>query len=308
MNMQQKFDADIHLKSKNKNGNIDTVMVGEKVTLETLVGELIPRYTLDDEGRKKESPVKFYKTGELKSVPLEEPTIIPTSVGNIKSELLIFYKNGNLWRTFPLNGQVSGFWTEENEYELAEAIDIPTSLGTLKVKPIYVQFYESGALESILFWPNERIKINTTVGEVLIHKGICFHENGNLKGFEPVEEISVESPIGTLNAFDPDPNGIHAESHSINFAEDGSIQSLITTSNQITVIKDGMKYKTFAPKLLSSYCNENAFFISPLKILFERDSISFNNNNEPVESLSRFLQYEISAYVPEKPISCFGCE
>lgn len=307
MNIQQKFDSDIHLKSKNKNGNIDTVMVGEKVAIETLVGELIPRYTLDEEGRKKEAPVKFYKTGELKSVPLEEPTTIPTSVGDIKSELLIFYKNGNLWRTFPLNGQVSGFWTEENEYGLAEALDIPTSIGNLKVKPIYVQFYETGAIESILFWPNEQITINTSVGEVLIHKGICFHENGNIKGFEPVKEISVESPIGTLNAFDPDPNKIHAESHSVNFNAEGTIESLITSSNQITVMNDGIECKRYAPKLVSSYCNENAFFISPLKIIFGTDSISFNNNNEPVESLPKSLQYKISAYMPVKPVTCFGC-
>jgi hypothetical protein len=307
MNMQEKFNSNSHLISKNKNGNIDTVMVGEKIILETSVGNLIPRYTLDEEGRKKEAPVKFYKTGELKSLPLEERMTIPTSVGNIKSELLIFYKNGKLWRTFPLNGQVTGFWTEENEFELAEAIDIPTSLGTITVKPIYVQFYETGELESILFWPGEQVKINTSEGEVLIHKGICFHENGNVKGFEPVEEITIESPIGTLNAFDPDPNGIHAESHSINFAADGSIQSIITTSNQIMALKDGVEYKSFAPKLVSSYCNENAFFVSPLKIIFEEDSLSFNNINEPAESLSSSLQYKISTYVPEQAISCFGC-
>ena len=307
MNMQQQFSAESHLISKNKNGNIDTVMVGEKIVLETLVGNLIPQFSLGDERPKKEAPVKFYKTGELKSLPLEDKTIISTSVGDIGSELLIFYKNGTLWRTFPLNGQVNGFWTEENEYALAEVLDIETSVGTLSVKPIYVQFYETGELESILFWPDEKLKINTSAGEVLIHKGICFHKNGQVKGFEPVEEMTVESPIGTLRALDPDPNGMYAESNSISFAADGSIQSVITSSNQITVEIEGGDTKIFAPKLVSSYCNEDAFFISPLKVLFEEHALSFNNNNEPVESFSSALKYKISDYIPEQATTCFGC-
>jgi antitoxin component YwqK of YwqJK toxin-antitoxin module len=308
MDMQQKFSADCHLISRNKNGNIDTVLPGEKVILETSIGNLVPRYNIDDDaGRRKEAPVKFYKTGELKSLPLEEISEIPTTVGNIKSELVIFYKNGALYRAFPLNGKVTGFWTEENEYTLAETLEIPTSLGSIKVKPIYLQFYETGELESVLFWPDEKIKVKTVMGEILIRKGIAFHKNGNIKGFEPVEEVSVESPIGSIKAFDPDPNGIQAENHSLNFYEDGTLKSVITSSNQIVVLKDGVEYKRFSPKLVISYCNENAFFISPLKILFEEDSISFNNINESVEKLPKSLQYSIADFVSDKPVSEIGC-
>lgn len=308
MDMQQKFSSDSHLISRNRNGYIDTVLAGEKVILETSVGNLIPRYTIDDDaGRKKEAPVKFYKTGELKSLPLEEASIIPTIIGDIKSELVIFYKNGALWRTFPLNGKVSGFWTEEKEYELAEIIEISTSLGTIKVKPIYLQFYESGELESILFWPDEQVKINIEMEEILIRKGISFYKNGNIKGFEPMEELAVETPIGKVKVYDPDPNGIQAENHSLIFNEDGTIQSVITSSNQVTAIKDGTDYKVFSPKTVTSYCNEDAFFISPLKILFENDSLSFNNINEPVETLPKSLQFNVADFTPEKPISGVGC-
>jgi len=307
--MQQKFIAKNHLISRRKNGNIDTVLVGEKVILETSVGNLIPRFTFDDDaGRKKEAPVKFYKTGELKSLPLESATEIPTSVGAIKSELVIFYKSGALYRTFPLNGKVTGFWTEENEYELAETITLHTSVGVVKVKSIYLQFYETGELESILFWPNEQVKISMGGDEIHIHKGISFHKNGKVKGFEPVEELIVESPIGTLKVFDPDPNGIQAESHSLCFNEDGSILSVITSSNQIVVEKNGAEYRKFAPKIVTSYCNEDAFFISPLKIVFGNDSLSFNNSNESVENLPKELQYKIIDFVPDKPVSGVGCE
>ncbi|MCW3806704.1 hypothetical protein [Plebeiibacterium marinum] len=309
MDMQQQFSSKSHLISRNKNGNIDTVLVGEEIILETSVGNLIPRYTLDDDsGRKKEAPVKFYKTGELKSLPLEKLTEIPTSVGTIKSELVIFYKSGALYRTFPLNGKVTGFWTEENECELAEIIDIQTAVGEIKVKPIYLQFYETGELESLLFWPNEHVKITTDMGEMLIRKGISFYKNGKVKGFEPLEELAVNSPIGKLKVFDPDPNGIQAESHSLCLNEDGSVQSVITSSNQIVVKKGSVEYKRFSPKLVTSYCNENAFFISPLKIVFGDNSLVFNNINESTESVSKELNYKIIDFVPDKPISCFGCE
>lgn len=305
--MQDKFHSKKHLVSRNKNGNIDTVIAQEKVILNTSAGDFVPRYTLDEQSRKKESPVKFYKTGELKSVPLEEPTEISTSVGTIKCELVTFYKNGLLWRVFPLDGQISGFWTEENEYKLAETVNISTSLGTISVKPIYLQFYDTGELESILFWPDERITIGTPVGNTQIRKGICFYRNGSIKGFEPAEEIPVKSPIGTLKSFDPDPNGIHAESHSLSFYENGEIQSIISSSNQIKVIENNGTDMLFSPKITSSYCNEDAYFISPLKILFEENSITFINNNEAPVSVANSLQFKVSDYIPDKPISCVGC-
>lgn len=110
--MQNKFSSDRHRISRNRHGNIDTVNVGEKIILETSVGNLVPRYTLDEQSRKKESPVRFYKTGQLKSVPLEEPTDIATPVGMIQAELVTFYKSGALWRIFPLDGRISGYWTQ----------------------------------------------------------------------------------------------------------------------------------------------------------------------------------------------------
>ncbi len=307
MNIQQTFNSGRHIISKNKNGIIDTVMVKEKIILETSVGNMIPRYTYDGDGRKKEAAVKFYKTGELKALPLENQTEINTSVGTIKSELLIFKKSGALWRTFPLDGQISGFWTEENEFELAENIELSTSVGTIKVKPIYLQFYETGELESILFWPGEQVKIHTSKGEILIHKGICFYPNGNIKGYEPVEEISVETKIGKLKVHDPDPNGMLAESNAISFYEDGTIHNIITSSNLIIAYNDEVEQKTFSPKIVTSYCNENDFFINPLKITFEDGAIVFENKNESAIAISSSLQFKISDFVSDKPIACVGC-
>ncbi|MBM9614497.1 hypothetical protein JWJ90_09360 [Desulfobulbus rhabdoformis] len=306
--MQKKFLYGNHLISRNKRGNIDTVLAQEKVILETSVGSLVPRYSLDDQSRKKESPVKFYKTGELKSVPLESATEVATPIQKIQCELVTFYKTGSVWRVFPLDGQMTGYWTEENEYKLASNIDIPTPLGILNVKPIYLQFYETGELESILFWPDEQIGITISVGEVEIHKGICFYKNGNIKGFEPVDEFSVTCPIGVLKVFDPDPNGIHAERHSINFYGNGDVQSVITVSNQVKVTADNGACEIFSPKIVSSYCKEDDFFISPLNIHFGEKTVTFINDNGPPLSMDRSFHFEIADYIPNKPISCVGCE
>lgn len=305
--MQEKFNSEKHLVSWNENGTIDTVMAQEKVILETSVGDLVPRYNLDEQNRKKRSPVKFYKSGELKSLPLEDPTIITTSLGDIKCELVTFYRSGSVWRVFPLDGKITGFWTEENEYKLAEPLEIPTSQGTIAVKPIYLQFYETGELESILFWSKEQVDIVSPVGNVPIRKGICFYKSGKIKGFEPAKEISIETPLGKLNAFDPDPNGMQAEKHSLTFYEDGSMQNVMTPSSQIKVIQDG-KDTIFSPTVVHSYCNEGAFFISPLRISFTEDTVTFSNDGKPAVTVARSSQFTTSAFIPLQTISCVGCE
>jgi hypothetical protein len=305
--METIFSSEKHMILRNKSGKISTVMPKEKVELETSAGTLVPRYQLDEMSRKKESPVKFYKTGELKSVPLEELTEISTSMGKVKGELVTFYKSGALWRVFPLDGQITGYWTEEEEYELAEKIEIPTPHGSISVKPIYIQFYETGELESILFWPKEEIEIDTAIGKVNVRKGICFHKNGDIKGFEPVKELPYETPIGTVKVYDPDPNGLYAEDHSLTFSENGAVTSVVTNSNKIVVKKDGAEFKSFTPKIVTSYCNEDAFFLSPLKIVFENDTLTFINSDETPVSVPASLEFSIEEYIPEKKISCIGC-
>ena len=59
----------------------------------------------------------------------------------VDNNLITFYENGNIRRIFPLYGQINGYWTEENEYELAEEITLPV-LGTeLVCKPLCIHFY-----------------------------------------------------------------------------------------------------------------------------------------------------------------------
>ena len=305
--MLETLDSKRHIISRDPNGNIDTVMACEKIALETSAGILVPRYSLDEQSRRKEAPIKFYKSGELKSVPLQEAVEIESPAGPVKAELVTFYKSGAIRRLFPLDGKISGYWTEENEYKLAEVIDIPTPMGTISVKPIYIQFYESGELESVAFWPRERTIINSPAGRTKIRKGISFYQNGGVKSFEPAREFRAQSPIGVLTVYDPDPNGLNAESGAIAFYENGEIQSLVTSSSQVSIKKDGRLLKTFSPVIITSYCDESSFFVSPLKIIFEEDCLIFVSNRDSDNRFPKSLQYVISDYKPEKPISNIAC-
>ena len=302
------LNSESHIISRDKNGKLDTVMVRERIKLETRFGTLVPRYSMDEHSRKKEAPVKFHKNEQLKSVPLEDATEIKSPIGNFKAELVTFYLNGALRRLFPLNGKLSGYWTELNEYNLAEKIDIPSPVGTISVKPIYIQFFESGELQSIVFWPREEVTIDSTVGRIKIRKGISFYKNGSIEGFEPAAPVLVESPIGPLKVFDPDPNGLNAERHSLCFYENGEIRSVITSGSQVAVMKDGMIREIFSPGVVSSYCDESAFFISPLKIIFEQNHVVFMDNNTVANRFPKTVRFAISDFIPGKPIAEIMCE
>lgn len=208
-----------HIQCSDNEGRIESIQPLEVCRIQTAVGALTPLYSVEDHGRKKLTPVKYHKNGMVKSVPLQMPQLIETPIGPIWAELITFYPDGSLKRVFPLNGKLSGYWTEENEYELAEPLTIPSAVGVLRVKPINMQFYRTGELQSLTLWPQERAEISTVYGKWIVRTGISFHPDGSLASCEPESPVSVDTPIGELTAYDPDPNGICGETNSLSFYE-----------------------------------------------------------------------------------------
>ena len=84
-------------------------------TISTQYGDLIPQYTDDDLRKREILPVEYHPSGALKAVPLETQTIIATPAGDIPAELISFHENGTISRIFPLNGKLSGYWSQEDE-------------------------------------------------------------------------------------------------------------------------------------------------------------------------------------------------
>lgn len=257
-------------------GSVDSLQPLEECIIETSIGELTPIYLIEDHGRKKLTPVKFHKNGSVKSVSLQTPYTVKTGIGEIKAELITFYPDGSLCRIFPLNGKLSGYWGETDEYKLAESVEIPTGIGTLKTKPINYQFYSTGSLKSMTLWPGERISVKTPEGELKIRKGLSFFKDGSIQSCEPAEPLQVSTPIGKIRAFDPLPEGMDGNRNSLVFNESGEVCSLTTTLDSIRTV-DNLGLKTvFSPHLKESLCSDKDFVTQPLKIGFDEQMVIFS--------------------------------
>lgn len=303
MNM---FDAISYTSYPDHNGIVESVQPFEKIAIETAVGQLVPIHAVEDHGRKKLTPVKLHKNGAIKSMSLQDATVIPTSIGELSAELVTFYESGALRRVFPLNGKLSGYWTEKNEFKLAEPISIPTSVGTICAKPIYMQFYETGELQSIVFWPQERVTIEAPIGKLEIKNGISFHKNGALASCEPAAPVRVETPVGSIEAHDPDPNGMIGEKNSLSFTPQGELSGLSTT-NAVVNSADGDRDLSFSPVVERSMCSDTAFTIRPLRIAFRKDVYLFWSALTPRKAVSASADFSVVPFHTDKVLAGIHC-
>lgn len=252
------------------NSKMDGGFMTEYNELQTPLGNLVPQYEAEDMGRRSVKPVCFYKDGSLKSLPLQSQTMLETPAGPMPAELVTFYQSGAVKRIFPLDGKLSGFWSWENEFKLAVKSTLATPSGPITAKIIAAQFYESGSLKSITLWPGQSITLNTPLGSFSARIGVAFYENGSVRSFEPLKKIELPTPIGTITAYDNEPNGIHGDINSVQFGEDGSITALSTVDNAIAAYTEG----DAAPLLLrtgvkNNVCGDERKVSVPMRIRFE---------------------------------------
>lgn len=264
-----------------KNGILKECTLIEKNTIETPVGRLVPQYENDVARKKFISSLTFYKNGALRKVSLQEQTEVKTPLGILSVELLTFYESGALMRVFPLNGKISGYWTEQNEYGLAKPICFDSPLGSITAKIICVYFYESGAVKSLTFWPQEKVSIKTSCGELPVRIGLSFYENGAIKSLEPLRPSAVKTPIGTIMAFDIDAIGITGDLNSLKFDGNGDITVLKTISNTVIVkSKLDNAIMTFAPSLVTSHFSDEYMAVKPLEISFKDGKVFFGDDKK----------------------------
>ncbi|NTU58263.1 MAG: hypothetical protein HGB00_05000 [Chlorobiaceae bacterium] len=270
----------IEFRTLYSNGKTDGCLVSSENIIRTPYGDLTPQYEAEDMGRRPVKPLYFHKNGAIKSMALQTQTRVRTPVGCIPAELVTFHESESIKRIFPLDGKLTGFWTAKNEFELAEAITIESPLGTLCAKFIALQFYESGALKSVTLWPGEFLSISTPSGKLRVRTGIAFYENGRIRSLEPAGVVKVETPAGTMTAYDNDPQGIHGDLNSLEFAPDGSVMALKTTSEEILVIDQSGNSHRFAPGLKDNPCGTERKVIIPMKVRFSSGRIIFDDHQE----------------------------
>lgn len=246
MNIETKYGTLLHCirEEYHTNGTIASCILQSKTVVKTAAGELVPQYNYDDLRRKYINSLTFYDSGELKTVSLETVTVIETPLGKFPAEFITFYPSGAIKRFFPLNGKLSGYWSETQEAELAVPFDFEFSFANFKAKIISLHFYETGQLHSLTLQPNEVITVKAPIGDITVKTGFSLDAKGNLASLEPAKPTPVKTPIGTIFAFDPQSVGIHADSNSLIFNEFGDIvsiktidQIMITTKSAVDLIK-----------------------------------------------------------------------
>lgn len=252
--------------------------------LDTPLGALPPQYSTDDLRRRTVQAVYFYDNGALRHLPLETRTEVMTPAGLLAAELVTFHKCGALARAFPLNGKLSGYWTQEDEGRLAGPVTLDTPLGPVSARLIAVSFRPDGSLRSLTLWPGETLDVVTPVGVLSVRIGVSFRPDGSVESVEPARPQAVATPVGQVRAYDLDACGIHGDLNSLTFAPDGTVRGVATSLTQLVAVGPDGRERRFAPASRESLCGDSEREPVPMWLDFSPEAVSVRSgpDAEPV--------------------------
>jgi len=301
-------------------GELEGIRLSEKNMLITHAGELIPAYT-ETHRRKVKYSVEFYKNGMIKAAALDEQQEIQTPIGEFPAELVTFFETGELKRFFPLDGKISGLWSEQEEKSLAIPFTFDLSFTKFTAVITGVGFYKDGNIRSITLFPGEKIAVQTKYGEIMARNGFSLHESGELESLEPSEGAQIKTPIGVIAAFDPNAVGINADSNSLAFDKSGRVTALVTVSNRVAVQTEDGHSLMFAPRKVVNPLDDETMITEGLAITFDytngitngytNGTVTFTENDKkstfPIEASGfTVVPYSSSAYMCS-PADCASC-
>lgn len=241
----------------------------------TEYGKFRAQYTNDGARKQTINSLEFFPDGGLRKISLENQENIDTDYGEIPAELVLFYDTKKIRKIFPLNGRITGYWSEKDEYGLAKELEFNVGGREIKGKFINIEFYETGALKSLLLWSSERIQIEIGGKKVKVKNKISFYEDGEIKSVEPSEAFMLDTPIGKVNIVNGFSSGFGYGS-TILFAENGEVKQIQTTSEIFEVLRDKKLVAFIEPELNPSMCNDKVFLPDVIKVEFENKYIAFN--------------------------------
>jgi hypothetical protein len=252
-------------------GELEGIRLSEKNMLVTHAGELVPAYT-ETHRRKVKYSVEFHKNGMIKAVSLDEQQEIQTPIGEFPAELVTFFETGELRRFFPLDGKISGLWSEEEEKSLAIPFSFDLSFTQFTAVITSAGFYKSGNIQSITLFPGETAAAQTKYGEIIARNGFSLHESGGLESLEPLQQTHIQTPIGVIAAFDPNAIGVNADSNSLVFDESGRITALVTAGSRVMVQTEAGRALMFAPREIINPLDDETVITDGLAISFDYDA------------------------------------
>jgi hypothetical protein len=293
-------------------GELEGIRLSEKNMLVTHAGELVPAYT-ETHRRKVKYSVEFYRNGMVKAVSLDEQQEIQTPIGEFPAELITFFETGELKRFFPLDGKISGLWSEEEEKALAIPFSFDLSFTKFTAVINGAGFYKDGNIRSVTLFPGEAITIQTGYGEISVRGGFSLYESGELESLEPLNQALIQTPIGLIAAFDPNAVGVNADVNSLMFDKQGRVISLVTASNRIAVQTGDGRFLTFAPREVVNPLDDETMITDGLTIAFDYagGTVTFGESDEKSTfSVDKngftVIEYKSSVHMCS-PEDCAGC-
>jgi hypothetical protein len=288
-----------------ENGHLESLSLNNENKLNTCVGTLIPRYK-DYTGRRKSTNcLSFYKSGAIKSIDIQKQTTIPTSLGNIEAELVTFYESGSIKRIFPLNGSLSGFWSEDEEAELCKPISFNLLNTNFDLKINSIFFYPNGNIKSVSFFPKETAIVPTPCGNINTRIGLSLSDKGNLLTLEPAFPVEVPTPIGILHAYDSNAIGIYADKNSLVF-DNKNISQLVSSTDIIKITDKTGKLHRISPYFIRSLMNPNENELVPIRIIFYSDFVTFISSSQITINYSDIADIKLTT-IPLFNNQCTDC-
>jgi hypothetical protein len=292
-----------------ENGSIRGCMLNQENIISTRYGNLIPKYSEEEVRTKYRHSISFYESGAIRSIALEKQTDIDSPLGKFPADLVTFFESGAIKRIFPLNGKISGYWTETDEEKLCQDFQFHFPFGSFRSKIINLSFYESGNLKAMTLWPGESVILRTELGLLPVRIGFSLYEDGKIKSVEPSYEITLSTPIGNINAFDENALGITGDNNSLCFNKNGSISSLATSSSKIAVFSKDGTFETMEPSIKPHPLEDGQFIVVPLKISFENHYVKFEGEDTRTYDINttRFTVLNDTVSNSSTKFSCGDC-
>jgi hypothetical protein len=212
-------------------GSLRGLMLHRENLVHLPCGDYVPNYHHDSARAKHVPSLGFYPSGSVRTARFDRPESVPLpGGGRLMAEKAVFHESGRLKRVFPLDGRISGFWSEKDERSLLEPVSLDLPFGRRRLFVSAVSFHETGGIRSVTLWPGEVIGIPVGGDELPCRIGFSLDVFGNLESLEPAVSIRIETPIGDIEAYDPDAIGVNADRNSLGFDREGKVRSLKSMS------------------------------------------------------------------------------
>jgi len=262
-------------------GSVRSCIAARACPLTTPLGTLVPQFSACNQRKRQLPTISFHQNGMIRNLPLEEQALVPTSLGPLPAEQVTFYDSGAVKRVFPLNGTLSGYWSEEDEASLATPLTLDTPMGSVEVMPVCVYFGPAGNLRSLTLWPGTVLDVPSPLGGIGVRSGVAFYDSGVLRSVEPARPVAVPTPLGELLAFDQDAIGICGDRNSLRFCENGALLGLTTAAHAFDVELENGRHKCLTPPLRRHPCDGERMEAGPIVLEFRPGFVSFTLADSP---------------------------